>query len=149
MSLREAIASERKLLEPIVAAADLVIDTSAMGVHALRELIRERIDRRTDGRLALMFESFGYKHGIPGDADFVFDVAVSQSVLAARLAPSERPRRTGGGVPRGARKRACDDRRAHRVPHRPYRGVRPGEPQLPHHRHRLLLMIVITCLTSS
>ncbi|HEY3850038.1 MAG TPA: RNase adapter RapZ [Steroidobacteraceae bacterium] len=74
VSLREAIASERKLLEPIVAAADLVIDTSAMGVHALRELIRERIDRRADGRLALMFESFGYKHGIPGDADFVFDV---------------------------------------------------------------------------
>ncbi len=56
VSLREAIASERKLLEPIVAAADLTIDTSAMGVHALRELIRERIDRRTDGRLALMFE---------------------------------------------------------------------------------------------
>lgn len=74
VSLREAIASERKLLEPIVAAADLTIDTSTMGVHALRELIRERIDRRTDGRLALMFESFGYKHGIPGDADFVFDV---------------------------------------------------------------------------
>jgi UPF0042 nucleotide-binding protein len=74
VSLREAIASERKLLEPIVAAADWVIDTSAMGVHALRELIRERIERRTDGRLALMFESFGYKHGIPGDADFVFDV---------------------------------------------------------------------------
>ena len=74
VSLREAIASERKLLEPIVAAADLTIDTSAMGVHALRELIRERIDRRMEGRLALMFESFGYKHGIPGDADFVFDV---------------------------------------------------------------------------
>jgi UPF0042 nucleotide-binding protein len=74
VSLREAIASERKLLEPIVAAADLTIDTSGMGVHALRELIRERIDRRTEGRLALMFESFGYKHGIPGDADFVFDV---------------------------------------------------------------------------
>jgi UPF0042 nucleotide-binding protein len=63
VSLREAIASERKLLEPITAAADLVIDTSNMGVHALRE-----------GRLSLMFESFGYKHGIPGDADFVFDM---------------------------------------------------------------------------
>jgi len=74
VSLREAIASERKLLEPITIAADLVIDTSAMGVHALRERIRERIDRKRDGRLALMFESFGYKHGIPGDADFVFDV---------------------------------------------------------------------------
>ena len=74
VSLREAIASERKLLEPITIAADLVIDTSAMGVHALRERIRERIDRTREGRLALMFESFGYKHGIPGDADFVFDV---------------------------------------------------------------------------
>jgi UPF0042 nucleotide-binding protein len=74
VSLREAIASERKLLEPITLAADLIIDTSHMGVHALRELIRERIDRRREGRLSLMFESFGYKHGIPGDADFVFDV---------------------------------------------------------------------------
>lgn len=74
VSLRDAIASERRLLEPITMAADLVIDTSHMGVHALRERIRERIDRRRDARLALMFESFGYKHGIPGDADFVFDV---------------------------------------------------------------------------
>jgi len=74
VSLREAIASERKLLEPIIIAADWVIDTSNMSVHALRELIRERIERRRDGRLSLMFESFGYKHGIPGDADFVFDV---------------------------------------------------------------------------
>jgi RNase adapter protein RapZ len=74
VGLREAIASERKLLEPVITAADWVIDTSNMGVHALRELIRERIDPRTEGRLSLMFESFGYKHGIPGDADFVFDV---------------------------------------------------------------------------
>ncbi len=74
VSLREAIATERELLEPIITAADWVIDTSNMGVHALRELIRARIDRRRDGRLSLMFESFGYKHGIPGDADFVFDV---------------------------------------------------------------------------
>src|ERR1700676_2704952 len=74
VSLREAIATERRLLEPITTAADLVIDTSHMGVHSLREMIRERIELRREGRLALMFESFGYKHGIPGDADFVFDV---------------------------------------------------------------------------
>jgi UPF0042 nucleotide-binding protein len=74
ISLREAIASERRLLEPISSAADLVIDTSNMGVHALREMIRERIDRRREGRLSLMFESFGFKYGIPGDADYVFDV---------------------------------------------------------------------------
>jgi len=74
VSLREAIASERRLLEPIIIAADWVIDTSDMGVHALRELVRERVDRRSEGRLSLMFESFGYKHGLPGDADYVFDV---------------------------------------------------------------------------
>jgi RNase adapter protein RapZ len=74
VGLREAIDSERRLLEPITSAADLVIDTSHMGVHALREIIRARVDRRGEGRLSLMFESFGYKHGIPGDADFVFDV---------------------------------------------------------------------------
>jgi RNase adapter protein RapZ len=74
VSLREAIESERELLEPISTAADWVIDTSQMGVHALRELLRERIELRSEGRLSLMFESFGYKHGIPGDADFVFDV---------------------------------------------------------------------------
>ena len=73
-SLREAIATERRLLEPITMTADLVMDTSHMNVHALRERLRSRIDRRTEGRLALMFQSFGYKHGIPGDADFVFDV---------------------------------------------------------------------------
>jgi UPF0042 nucleotide-binding protein len=74
VGLREAIASERALLEPISSAADWVIDTSNMGVHALSELVRERIDRRSGGRLSLMFESFGYKHGIPGDSDYVFDV---------------------------------------------------------------------------
>lgn len=74
VSLREAIAAERRLLEPITSAADLVVDTSNMGVHALRELIRERIDRRREQRMSLMFESFGFKYGIPGDADFVFDV---------------------------------------------------------------------------
>jgi UPF0042 nucleotide-binding protein len=74
VSLRDAIAAERRLLEPITLAADMVIDTSNMGVHALRERILHRIDRGGEGRLALMFESFGYKHGIPGDADFVFDV---------------------------------------------------------------------------
>jgi len=74
VSLRDAIAAERRLMAPITNNADLVIDTSHMGVHELRERIRERIDRRREGRLSLMFESFGYKNGIPGDADFVFDV---------------------------------------------------------------------------
>jgi UPF0042 nucleotide-binding protein len=73
IDLREAMALERQLLEPIVYAADLVIDTSKMGVHALREIIHQRVEQRTAGRLSITFESFGFKHGIPGDADFVFD----------------------------------------------------------------------------
>jgi len=73
VDLRAAMALERQVLEPIVFAADLVIDTSRLGVHALRELIRTRVGEPHAGRLSLTFESFGFKHGIPGDADFVFD----------------------------------------------------------------------------
>ena len=73
VDLREAMALERTLLDPIVYAADLVIDTSRMGVHALRDIIHQRVEQRAVGRLSLSFESFGFKHGIPGDADFVFD----------------------------------------------------------------------------
>ena len=72
-TLREAIASERQLLEPIAQVADQVIDTSRLGVHQLRDLIGRRVDPRAPERLSLQFESFGFKHGIPGDADFVFD----------------------------------------------------------------------------
>jgi UPF0042 nucleotide-binding protein len=72
-SLHEAIAGERDLLEPLIQAADLVVDTSRMGVHELRELIDRRVGRRPRDRMSVLFESFGFKHGIPGDADFVFD----------------------------------------------------------------------------
>jgi UPF0042 nucleotide-binding protein len=71
--LREAIALERDLLDPVVQAADLIIDTSNLGVHQLRETIRNRVERRSQARLSILFESFGFKNGIPGDADFVFD----------------------------------------------------------------------------
>jgi RNase adapter protein RapZ len=72
-NLHDAIAMERALLEPVVNAADLVIDTSRMGVHELRELINRRVGTRPRERMSIMFESFGFKYGIPGDADFVFD----------------------------------------------------------------------------
>ncbi|MGB8691937.1 MAG: RNase adapter RapZ [Steroidobacteraceae bacterium] len=72
-SLREAIATEHRLLEPVLNCADLVIDTSRMGVHGLRDLIYRRLDPRSKDRLSILVESFGFKHGIPGDADFVFD----------------------------------------------------------------------------
>jgi len=73
LSLREAIESERRLLEPIAHAADQIIDTSRLGVHELREIVRMRVEQRSAAPLSITFESFGFKHGIPGDADFVFD----------------------------------------------------------------------------
>jgi len=72
--LREAIGLERKVLAPVRNAADLVLDTSRTSVRQLREIVRQRVDQRVAGRMSLLFQSFGYKHGIPGDADFVFDV---------------------------------------------------------------------------
>jgi UPF0042 nucleotide-binding protein len=73
LGLREAIDLERRLLEPIAYAADLTIDTSRMGVHELRQVVHQRVEQRAVGRLSITVESFGFKHGIPGDADFVFD----------------------------------------------------------------------------
>lgn len=73
LDLLEAMRRERELLEPIVYAADLIIDTSRMGVHELRDIVHKRLEKRPESRLSITFESFGFKHGIPGDADFVFD----------------------------------------------------------------------------
>lgn len=72
--LRQAIERERTLLGQIVNAADLIIDTSRTSVYDLAEAIRNRVDRRKNGMLSVLVESFGFKHGIPADADFVFDL---------------------------------------------------------------------------
>jgi UPF0042 nucleotide-binding protein len=72
--LREAIRQERHLLEPIVASADLIIDTSDTNIYQLRELLRARIHDTPREAMSLLFESFGFKNGVPADADFVFDV---------------------------------------------------------------------------
>lgn len=72
--LRDAIAQEREILGSIINAADLFIDTSNTSAHALRERIRERVGEREAHHLSILIESFGYKHGLPADADFVFDV---------------------------------------------------------------------------
>ncbi|HKQ81987.1 MAG TPA: RNase adapter RapZ [Steroidobacteraceae bacterium] len=74
LSLAEAIQQERILLEPIIDSADLIIDTTGTSVHELRELVRVRVGARTEERLSILFESFAFRHGVPGDADFVFDV---------------------------------------------------------------------------
>jgi UPF0042 nucleotide-binding protein len=71
--LRQAIELERRRLEPIIDTADVIIDTSRLGVPGLREVILQRVERRARDELSITFESFGYKHGLPADADFVFD----------------------------------------------------------------------------
>jgi len=73
LGLQEALDQEARLLAPVANAADLTVDTSRLSVHELRELVRERVVERKDGGPSLMFQSFAYRHGIPDDADFVFD----------------------------------------------------------------------------
>ena len=73
-ALRAAITKERDLLSEVLNAADLVIDTSRTSIYELADVIRERIDRRQSNSLSVLIQSFGFKNGIPSDADFVFDV---------------------------------------------------------------------------
>lgn len=73
MPLADALKHERILLDPIAARADLVIDTSWLTVHGLRDLIKERVVGKAQQGMGLLFESFGFKNGVPPDADMVFD----------------------------------------------------------------------------
>ena len=72
--LRAAIAKEKELLGQIINAAGLIIDTTNCSVYELGDIIRERVDRRHTNVLSVLIESFGFKHGLPADADFVFDL---------------------------------------------------------------------------
>lgn len=73
-SLDEALESEQALLHHIRDLADLSLDTTHLSVHELRSLIKLRISNKQSADMALLFQSFGFKHGIPIDADLVFDV---------------------------------------------------------------------------
>jgi len=73
--LVEAIELERTMLEPVRAAADLVIDTTDLNVHQLKARLVAAFDQGVDTqRLQIAVESFGFKHGLPIDADIVMDV---------------------------------------------------------------------------
>jgi UPF0042 nucleotide-binding protein len=71
----EGIARERELLEEIKGQADIVIDTSELNVHELRDRLREIIGEPADmpSGIQINVVSFGYKHGLPLDVDLVFD----------------------------------------------------------------------------
>jgi UPF0042 nucleotide-binding protein len=70
-----AIQVERKLLDPVRNVADILIDTSHFNVHELRAYIQNQFKRESDGKSLLVSSiSFGYKNGVPLEADLVFDV---------------------------------------------------------------------------
>lgn len=71
--LREALEIEREMLRPLALRADIVIDTSYTHYHQLRDLLKNRLGEKGKNSLSILFQSFGFKYGIPLDADFVFD----------------------------------------------------------------------------
>ena len=74
IALAEAISKERHIMEGLSGQADIRIDTSHTLLHELREIVGKRIGQRPVSELSLQFQSFGYKHGVPADADYLFDV---------------------------------------------------------------------------
>jgi len=74
VALKEALNIEKEMMEPVLRYADIVLDTSRTYVQQLRELVKSQIEKNNDQHLSLQFQSFGFKHGIPLDVDFMFDV---------------------------------------------------------------------------
>jgi RNase adapter protein RapZ len=74
MSLQEAIKLEGRLLEPIAKMVDHHIDTSLLNVYELSDQVRQILLGSVDKELVINIESFGFKHGMPTEADFMFDV---------------------------------------------------------------------------
>lgn len=74
MDLREAIDTEARVLRHIAEIADLKLDTTQLSTHDLAMIAKERLAGVEPRQLSLLFRSFGYRHGVPVDADFVFDI---------------------------------------------------------------------------
>lgn len=74
IGLKEAIDKESELLEPLSLLAALTIDTSNMSLQALRDKVKERLFDSDNPSMAVLFQSFGFKNGVPVDADLVYDV---------------------------------------------------------------------------
>lgn len=74
LPLEEAIHMEENLLKNISSSADQTIDTSELNVHELRHIINYRLTHENLETMAILVQSFGFKHGLPADTDFMFDV---------------------------------------------------------------------------
>ena len=73
-TVREAVRDERRLMAPIRKLADVVLDTTRFNVHELRQFITERFLKADRQPLMISVISFGFRYGVPQDADLVFDV---------------------------------------------------------------------------
>jgi UPF0042 nucleotide-binding protein len=73
-SVRESLSHERALMEPIRKLADVVIDSTQFNVHELRNLVTTRFKNPDTRPMLVSVVSFGYRYGVPSDADLVFDV---------------------------------------------------------------------------
>jgi UPF0042 nucleotide-binding protein len=74
LTLSEAVAAEKVQLRELVEIADIRIDTSELTIYQLSDLIKQRVLGKQSNELVIVFESFGFKYGLPRDVDFVFDV---------------------------------------------------------------------------
>jgi UPF0042 nucleotide-binding protein len=74
VSVRESLRQERSMMEPIHKLADVVIDSSQFNVHELRHFVTERFKNPDKHPMLVSVVSFGYRYGVPSDADLVFDV---------------------------------------------------------------------------
>ena len=72
--LETAINEERELLSPLTQIADLTINTSKTTLHQLRRLLSDRVTDRDSAEMSVLIKSFGFKHGMPANADFMFDM---------------------------------------------------------------------------
>jgi UPF0042 nucleotide-binding protein len=74
VGLAEAIDLEEKILAPIAKISNRKIDTSGLSLHELRDLVKNTVAPETDDLMSILFESFGFKRGLPDSSDFIFDV---------------------------------------------------------------------------
>ncbi|MEZ8152972.1 RNase adapter RapZ [Vibrio splendidus] len=74
LSLEQAIDLEKTLLTPLVEQASIVIDSSDCNLYELSEKVRFKVEGKEKQELIIVFQSFGFKYGLPSDADYVFDV---------------------------------------------------------------------------
>ncbi|MFA0616948.1 RNase adapter RapZ [Vibrio splendidus] len=74
LSLEQAIDLEKTLLTPLAEQASIVIDSSDCNLYELSEKVRFKVESKEKQELIIVFQSFGFKYGLPSDADYVFDV---------------------------------------------------------------------------